>query len=172
MDATRALAVQHRTIEALFDNLALETRRRPRATAVSRLAEELLAHLIAEEQVFYPAVQRALEPAPAARKTRHEHLALRVGLGRLLETSLGDATFSQRIDALKGSFAQHVRDEEAQVFPRFMSAVPEAQREALGAEILSSRPSVWMVTTAGRAAAPARGEEWASRGRVLARRAP
>lgn len=166
MDATRALAVQHRTIEALFDDVAHETRRRGRSTAVSRLAEELIAHLAAEETVFYPAVRRALdEDDEESDQIRDEHLSMRTELRRVLATNVGDASFVARIDALRGFFARHVRDEEAELFPRVVSAVSEARREALGAEILASRPPVWIVTIEGRPSAR-RDEDWARRGRV------
>ncbi len=166
MDATSALAVQHRAIEQLFDNLAHETRRRGRTAGVSRLAEELVAHLIAEEDVFYPAVRRALGKGHGgASGAGNQHLALRIGLRKLLETNVGDASFVEHIDALKGSFAQHVHDDEAELFPRVVSEVSEAHREVLGAEILSSRPPVWIVTTERRA--PSRSDDdWARGGRV------
>ena len=45
MKATRILIAQHRAIEALFEELARETRRTSRARAASRLAEELIAHM-------------------------------------------------------------------------------------------------------------------------------
>jgi hemerythrin superfamily protein len=166
MDATRALAVQHRTIEALFDDVAHETRRRGRASAVSRLTEELVAHLTAEENVFYPAVRRAFdEEDETSDRVRDEHLALRIELRRVLETSVGAASFAERIGTLRGCFAKHVRDEEAELFPRVVRAVSEAAREILGAEILASRPPIWIVTTEGGAHAPA-GEDWGARRRV------
>ena len=166
MDATRALAVQHRTIEALFEDVAHKTRRRGRTTAVSRLAEELIAHLAAEETVFYPAVRRALdEDDEASDQVRDEHLAMRTELRRVLATNVADASFVERIDALRGYFAQHVRGEEAELFPRVVRVVSEAGREILGAEILASRPPVWIVTAEGRT--PVRkDEDWARRSRV------
>ncbi|MGA7124007.1 MAG: hemerythrin domain-containing protein, partial [Polyangiaceae bacterium] len=66
MDATLTLVEQHRVIEGLFDEVAREGRRRARSSLVSSLAEELIAHLAAEETVFYPAVRRVLDELPAA----------------------------------------------------------------------------------------------------------
>ena len=60
MSATSVLVVQHRTIGALFNDVVGETRRHARSRGVARLAEELIAHIVAEEAVFYPAVRRAL----------------------------------------------------------------------------------------------------------------
>jgi hemerythrin superfamily protein len=166
MDATCALVAQHRVIEALFEDVAHRTRRRARAGAVSRLAEELIAHLAAEETIFYPAVRDALdEAADTSERGRDEHLLLRIELRRILETTVGKPSFGERIEALRALFAEHVYAEETDLFPRVVSAVSEAQRELLGAEILASRPPVWIVTTEARARVRS-GSEWAMRSRV------
>jgi hemerythrin superfamily protein len=166
MDAIRALVAQHRAIEALFDEVAQETRRRARANAVSRLTEEVIAHLAAEEAVFYPAVRHALDAeGDSSGPCGSEQLLLRSALRRMLETSVGDASFGERIEALHTHFAQHVQDEEAELFPRVLRTVPQAQREALGAEIVASRPPVWIVTTEGGAPIGS-SDEWALGSRV------
>jgi hemerythrin superfamily protein len=166
MDATLALVAQHRAIEALFQEVAHERRRRARSSLVSRLAEELIAHLAAEEAVFYPAVRRALDRLPDDHdRGCDEHLLLRIELRGVLKTSAGDPSFGERIATLRALFADHVHDEETDLFPRVMRAVPEAEREALGAEILASRPHVWIVTTEGKTPVQGAGD-WALRSRV------
>ncbi|MBV9949510.1 MAG: hemerythrin domain-containing protein [Myxococcales bacterium] len=165
MNATRVLVAQHRAIEALFDEVELETRRRPRASAVSRLAEELIAHMAAEEAVFYPAVAQALGPAPEGDPSGDEHLLLRVELRRVLETSVSDRTFRERVQVLRELFERHVADEERKLFPRVAASLPDTQLELLGAEILASRPPVWIVSTEGRALVDA-GGRWALRSSV------
>jgi len=166
MNATRILTAQHRAIEALFDDVQNETRRRPRAAAISRLAEELIAHMAAEEAVFYPAVGRVLDDGvQASERGRHANLMLRVELRRLLETSAGDPAIGERVSALRELFSRHVRDEESELFPRVVGGMSAAQLEALGAEVLASRPPVWIVTTEGRALVQS-GDDWALRSRV------
>jgi hemerythrin superfamily protein len=166
MNATRILIAQHRAIDVLFDEVEQETRRRARSGAVSRLAEELIAHMAAEEAVFYPAVRRVLdEGAEASERGGQAHLMLRIELRRVLEMSVSDPSFSQRIEALRVLFARHVRDEESELFPRVVVGVSDAQLEILGAEILASRPPVWIVTTEGRALVHS-GSDWALRSSV------
>ncbi len=166
MDATLALVAQHRAIEGLFDEVAGEGRRRARSSLVSRLAEELIAHLAAEEAVFYPSVRPFLEglldPSDLG---RDEHLLLRTGLRTVLKTSAGDRAFGERIAALQVLFAEHVRREEGVFFPRVVRALSEAQRDVLGEEILASRPHVWIVTTEGKAPLYAE-RQWPLRSRV------
>jgi hemerythrin superfamily protein len=177
MDAILALVDQHRAIESLFDEMARETRRRVRDSLVSRLAEELIAHLIAEEAVFDPASRdaggsgrpawsKAGPTADAGDPRRDGHLLLRIGLRRVLERRAGDASFDERIETLRLLFEEHAFDQEAVVFPRLMGGVSEAEREALGAEILASRPPVWVVTTEGRERVHSASAEWSARSQV------
>jgi hemerythrin superfamily protein len=166
MNAIGVLVAQHRAIEGLFDEVEHETRRRKLVSAVSRLAEELIAHMAAEEAVFYPVLRRVLDDGVEMNdRGRNDHLLLRIELRRMLETSVAEASFGEHIACMRGLFQEHVRHEEDELFPRFASAAPESQLQALGDEIVASRPPVWIVTTEGRALVQTNGE-WALRSRV------
>jgi hemerythrin superfamily protein len=159
MKATRILIAQHRAIEALFKELARETRRHARARAASQLAEELIAHMAGEEAIFYPAVRRmlgeALGPAPSPGtfegapegSSIDPHFMLRAQLRRVLATHVQDRAFEPRSEALRLLFAHHVEAEETAVFPRVEAALDDSQLETLGADVLGSRPPIWVVTT-------------------------
>jgi iron-sulfur cluster repair protein YtfE (RIC family) len=166
MSATRVLVGQHRAIAALFADVVREARRHGRARAVAHLAEELIAHMAAEEAVFYPTVRRALGADGAiARRLRDEHLELRVQLRRVLETDVGHPSFRDRFHELRALFGQHVRAEEMHLFPSVEAAMGRAELEVLGAQVLASRPAVWIVTAESRPpATPA--ESWPVRSRV------
>jgi hemerythrin superfamily protein len=174
MKATRILIAQHRAIEALFQELARETRRQARARWASRLTEELIAHMAGEEAIFYPAVRRVLGEAvgpserpgairsgasrggvsPIEGPSSDPHLMLRAQLRRVLATRVQEPAFEPRSEALRLLFAHHVEAEEAEetgVFPRVEAALADSQLETLGADVLGSRPPIWAVTTEGHA---------------------
>jgi hypothetical protein len=150
MNATRILVAQHRAIAALFDDVAHE-RGRARARAVSRLAEELIAHMSAEQSVFYPPVLRAIARRPGQPvATGDVHLPMRVQLRRVLECKIGHPSLDENVSALRALFDQHVADEEGGLFPAAEVALDAGDLELLGGEVLASRPPVWIVTTEGR----------------------
>jgi hypothetical protein len=157
MNATRLLAAQHRAIEALFDDVAHETRRQVRGRATSRLTEELIAHMAAEETIFYPAARAALGPTrgpgDAGGRLPDEHFMLRVQLRRVLATSLQTPAFTPRFEALRTLFAHHVQSEEEEIFPRVEAVFSPSRLEDLGAAVLGARPPIWIVTTEAHAAA-------------------
>jgi hemerythrin superfamily protein len=156
MNATRILVAQHRAIEAMFEDLAGETRRQARVRAASRLTEELIAHMTGEETIFYPAARRALSDTAhfddLGEGARDDHFMLRAQLRRMLATSVNDPAFQPRFEALRLLFARHVQAEERELFPRVEAALVASQLESLGAEVLGSRPPIWLVTTEAHAA--------------------
>jgi hemerythrin superfamily protein len=169
MNATRVLVDQHRAIDALFADVARETRGPACAQAVSELAEELIAHMAAEEGVFYPAARRVLRRVRGSRDVARgwgeAHVDVRVQLRRLLGASMGDAAFGEALDSLRATFARHANTEESTLFPRVEQALDDAELDRLGTEILASRPPVWIVTAEPPPQARSR-RKWALRSRV------
>jgi len=166
MNAIRVLVEQHRAVAALFEELAVETRRHARRRAVSRLAEELIAHIASEEAVFYPAARKALgEQAPAREPPGDSRRLLRIQLRRVLEVDVADPSFGGRLDGLRTLFELHVSEQEDDLFKRVRAALGTAELGALGAEVLASRPPVWIVTREGPTPAGPR-DGWALRSRV------
>jgi hemerythrin superfamily protein len=158
MNAIRLLSAQHRAIESLFEDVANETRRSSRARAASRLTEELIAHMAAEENIFYPAARTALahgarEAGPAdPGRAPDEHFMLRAQLRRVLQTGIHTPAFTPRFEALRAIFAHHVDAEENGVFPTVGAALAPSRLDQLGVAIEGSRPRVWIVTTETNAA--------------------
>jgi hypothetical protein len=154
----------------LFAEVDRETHGPARERAVSQLAEELIAHMAAEEAVFYPAAQRALRrgrraPRDAAHGWGEEHVDVRVQLRRLLGASLGDAVFAEAFARLRATFARHSHDEESTLFPRVEQALDADDLDRLGLEIVASRPPIWIVTTEPRTRRRT-AQKWALRSRV------
>jgi hemerythrin superfamily protein len=158
MNATHLLVAQHRAIEALFAEVACETRRGPRTRAASRLTEELIAHMAAEATIFYPAARSVLGSKGASKRDARdlrdagermpdEHFMLRAQLRRVLATNLHTPAFTPRFEALRMLFANHVESEEEDIFPRVEALLPARRLEELGTEVEGARPPIWLVTT-------------------------
>jgi hypothetical protein len=151
----------------MFRGLAAELRLRHRARLASRLAEEIIAHMAGEESVLYPAARQAFrgdrrgenpaEDRNALRDSRDLHLALRLQLRRFLETDVGDVAFPDVLATLREVFDQHLRSQEEELFPRLEAVLGPVEVEALGEQVVASRPPVWIVTTDGRGLAGATG---------------
>jgi hemerythrin-like domain-containing protein len=128
MKATALLTDQHRTIERLLDGLNVDVR--GRRNVLLPLAEEIVAHIVVEQRVFYPCVERVL----TFDLTRHidTHRWARATLLRLQNPQIGDAGFCDELARLKMIVAQHVALEDGVLFTEVERVVDGYLLERLG----------------------------------------
>jgi hypothetical protein len=86
-----------------------------------------------------------------------------VQLRRVLAARVGEPAFEEHIASLRTLFERHAREEERTLFPAVERALGSGELELLGAEVLASRPPVWIVTTEGHALQPNAGAQLSSR---------
>ena len=129
MNATRLLEQQHREVEALFAKLEMGGKD-ARATA-KELAQNLLAHMVIEQAIFYPDVNEADEDG--VHEAYEEHHIARTQINRLLATEADDETFKAKVIALKELIEHHVKEEEKELFPKVRKKIPEERLTTLGA---------------------------------------
>ena len=135
MNAIDLLATQHRHIERMLRDLAssgVHTVLAKRAL-LQELGDELTAHMLIEEQIFYPAV-RGVEPALFANSVE-EHAIASFALTRLMRCPPEDPRFVARVQALRDVLSLHMIDEEIERFTVVERLIGEVELEALGEEM-------------------------------------
>jgi iron-sulfur cluster repair protein YtfE (RIC family) len=131
MKATRLLVHQHQKVKATFamiDDLAGDP-----AQLVRELADDLAAHMVIEQQLFYPTVRELR--AELVDESYEEHSMAELALKRLLRASPGDPTFRARVAVLKELVVHHVEQEERVLFPAVEGELGAAALDALGAKM-------------------------------------
>jgi iron-sulfur cluster repair protein YtfE (RIC family) len=132
MKATDLLAQQHGRLEQTLRDLASEgvhTVLAKRAL-LQQLGDELTAHMVIEEQLFYPAVA-AHDPALFA-ESLEEHAIASFALARLMRCPPEDPRFHARVIALRDVLSLHMIDEEIQRFSAIEKVVSDEDLELLG----------------------------------------
>lgn len=135
MNAIDLLAAQHRHIERTLRDLAstgVHTVLAKRAL-LQELGDELTAHMLIEEQIFYPAM-RAIDPSLFANRVE-EHAIASFALTRLMRCPPEDPRFAARLQALRDVLSLHMIDEEIDRFTAVERLVGEVELEALGEEM-------------------------------------
>ena len=134
MEATDWLTRQHRQIEAALRE-ALETDditdKRERTLGI---ADALVMHIAAEEQVFYPAVH-AHRNEDVLLEALEEHLSIKRLLADLLSLQPDDVTFQPKLHVLREQCEHHHKDEERKLFPEVRDQFDETRRLELGAQM-------------------------------------
>ncbi len=114
MKATELLKQQHDEVKAIFKKL--EKSNGNSKALVEQLANNLAAHMVIEQELFYPAVLEAKKDLVL--EGYEEHAIARFELKRLLKASPGDPSFQAKVKTLEELIEHHVEEEEEEMFPR------------------------------------------------------
>jgi hypothetical protein len=98
------------------------------------LADELVAHMVIEEHIFYPRVKELMEGA--IEESYEEHAVARFELARLIQ-STGSSKKTCAL-VLKELLEHHVEEEETEMFSRVRNGIPEDELVRLGVEMKSA----------------------------------
>jgi iron-sulfur cluster repair protein YtfE (RIC family) len=128
MKATSLLEHQHRKIEGLFKKL--ESGVADHLAVLDELANSLAAHMVIEQDIFYPAIKRLNEDL--VNESYEEHALAEVALKRLIGTNPEEDEFLARVTALKDLVQHHVQEEEDELFPSVTAAMDKDALEQLG----------------------------------------
>ncbi|WP_067045543.1 hemerythrin domain-containing protein [Streptomyces sp. FXJ1.172] len=122
------LMTDHREVEEMFGrNQALPTGGRRLRGLVDGLTIELARHAVAEEQYLYPAVCEHVEGgARLADKEIADHGRIEKIVKQLETVDTESTQMSPLLGQLMAEVAEHVEDEESNLFPMLRRAAPGA----------------------------------------------
>lgn len=136
-DVVAVLTGQHRQLEAQLRTLldAAEGGD-PRASAgqLARSGDELAVHILAEEQLVYPAVHAA-RTEDVLLESLEEHLSLKRLLADLLVLDPVDPTFTAKCKVLEEQARHHHKEEEQHLFPQMRQLLDLPSRRSMGAAL-------------------------------------
>jgi hypothetical protein len=131
MNAIDLLKQQHiKTKEALT---AISEGKKSSPTELRQAANELVAHMVIEEHVFYPRVKELMKDM--IDESFEEHAVARFELARLIQ-----ATGEERktcATVLKELVEHHIEEEEKELLPKVKRSIQGNELERLGARMLA-----------------------------------
>jgi len=102
-----------------------------RRECFEKLREALVAHANAEEYALYPALAEKKETAELAAEAVEEHRLVSELLEQLGGMLLDTKEWSYKFKVLAGSVANHVEEEENEIFPKFEELLAPAEVDAV-----------------------------------------
>ncbi|WP_257453484.1 hemerythrin domain-containing protein [Archangium lipolyticum] len=148
MDAIELLTQQHEEVDELFEKFekAIEKGDDSVMDLFVRIADNLAAHAVIEEKIFYPSVY----VGPTADKLQEaveEHLSVKRVIADLLDMDPMDAQFKAKMKVLQELVEHHVEEEEKDLFKsvkKLMTkdelAVMGEQLETMFSELIQTEP--------------------------------
>lgn len=140
MNAVALIEEDHRKAEELFQKFqqagprAYKTKER----IAQRITKELSVHASIEEELLYPALQRA-EGNGQVEEALHEHQEVKEALAKLEQMSPDDPRFDETMNQLIQDVKHHVEEEERDMLPRLRDALPRQDLEELGDQMRTAK---------------------------------
>ena len=129
-DAIAMLTADHRKVKKLFtefSKLKDEGSDEDKASIVEQICNELKVHTTIEEEIFYPAVRKAIDDADLMDEALVEHAGAKDLIAQLEEASPDDDLYDAKVTVLGEQIDHHVEEEEGEMFPKAKKAKVDTQ---------------------------------------------
>jgi hypothetical protein len=137
INALELLRSQHEEVEDLIEQIEDSEDADEKAQLFIQLADNLAAHSMIEEKLFYPSVMVEQTHEMLVESTE-EHLAVKRLLADMMELDPDDEHFSAKLKVLKENVRHHAHDEEEdKLFPKVERMFSRDELAALGNEMLA-----------------------------------
>jgi hemerythrin superfamily protein len=124
-DAIAMLMADHKKVKKLFsdfDKLKEKGSDEDKSALVEQICNELKIHTELEEEIFYPAVRKAIEDADLMDEALVEHAGAKDLIAQLEAASPDDDLYDAKVTVLGEQIDHHVKEEEGQMFPKAKKA--------------------------------------------------
>lgn len=139
-DAIAMLMADHKKVKKLFsdfDKLKEEGSDEDKSSIVDQICKELKIHTELEEEIFYPAVRKAIDDSDLMDEALVEHAGAKDLIAQLEDASPDDDLYCAKVTVLGEQIVHHVKEEEGEMFPKAKKA--KVDTEELGATMLKRK---------------------------------
>ena len=116
-EAIAMLIQDHQKVQKLFKQFEKTENEEERSRIVEEACADLTVHTQLEEQVFYPAVRRALDEADLIDEAEVEHDVAKDLIEKLKGMKARNGEFSATFTVLSEYVLHHVEEEQNELFP-------------------------------------------------------
>lgn len=117
-DATALLRADHKRVSELFAAYEKTQSSAKKKQVVSQICTELSVHAQVEEEIFYPAVKRALKDKELVPEATVEHASLKALVAEVEGVEPDGEMFDAKIKVLSEYVKHHVKEEQNEMFPK------------------------------------------------------
>ena len=122
-DACDLLDADHKAVKALLKEYASLTESRSRSTAKKRqladqICKELTVHATIEEEIFYPAVRKAIKDNALLNEATVEHASAKELIAQIKGMDPADEMFDAKVTVLGEYIDHHVKEERTAMFAK------------------------------------------------------
>ena len=136
-DATALLRADHKRVGYLFEDYEKTQSTAKKKQLVAQICSELTIHAQVEEEIFYPAVKRALKDKELIPEATVEHASLKALIAQVDGVEPDGELFDAKIKVLGEYVDHHVKEEQNEMFPKAKAS--DLDLTTLGAQIVERK---------------------------------
>ncbi len=122
LDAMALLRADHKLASDLFEQYEATQALAKKKIIVAKICTELTVHAQIEEEIFYPAVKKALPDKTLILQAAVEHATLKDLIAQVQGIEPIGKMFEAKIKVLSQYVKHHVNEEQNQMFPKVKTA--------------------------------------------------
>ena len=148
-DAIDLLIADHKAVQKLFKDFAKIKESGSddeKEAIVLDACEALTIHTTIEEEIFYPAVRKAIDDADLMDEATVEHAGAKDLIAQLEGMSPGDELYDAKFTVLAEQVNHHVKEEQEEMFPLVRKS--KLDTEAVGRKLLQRKKELGSATRA------------------------
>ncbi|MEO8122599.1 MAG: hemerythrin domain-containing protein [Burkholderiales bacterium] len=137
-EATALLRADHKHVSDLFSQYEKARSASKKSALAADICKELSVHATIEDEIFYPAVKKALKdrelvPEATVEHATMKHLIAQLDNGRTPDGEMFDA----KVKVLSEYVKHHVKEEQNEMFPK--ARATKLDMKALGAQLAARK---------------------------------
>lgn len=136
-DPVKMLKEDHQKVKELFSEFESADGRSKMRIAREAMTE-LEIHAMLEEEIFYPAMQRAIKEEELMAEAEEEHHVAKVLIEELQGMERADVHFDAKFTVLAENVKHHIKEEESEMLPK-ASKMGKTELDRLGEEMQARR---------------------------------
>jgi len=112
------LIADHKKVSALFADFEKARSPKRKQALVAEICQELTVHTAIEEEIFYPAVKRALKDRELVPEAQVEHASVKELIAQVQDVEPDGEMYDARVKVMGEFVKHHVKEEQNEMFPQ------------------------------------------------------
>ena len=121
-DAIVLLRTDHKLVDGLFKEYEDTNSAAKKKQIVAKICTELSIHAQVEEEIFYPAVKKALKDKVLVPEATVEHASLKELIAQIEGKEPDGEMYDAKVKVLSEYVKHHVKEEQNEMFPKAKSS--------------------------------------------------
>ena len=132
-EATALLRADHKLVAGLFEEFEQARSVSKKKALVAQICKELTVHTQIEEEIFYPAFQKALKDHELVPEANVEHDSIKDLIAQVEGVEPGGDAYDAKVKVMGELVEHHVKEEHRDMFPKAKES--KMDLDALGAQM-------------------------------------